>query len=127
MSATHCCICEWPFAGRHAPDCETQKKPRKANPAGSALGAFGAITESEEHMGYGKTGLELQEVQRENVARSKESFPSKDWTPLEWSGALAGEVGELANLLKKLRRGENVPTEQIAAEIGDVQAYLCLV
>lgn len=29
-----------------------------------------------------------------------------DWTLLEWSGAIAGEVGELCNLTKKIRRGD---------------------
>lgn len=40
--------------------------------------------------------------------------------------ALAGEVGELCNLIKKLKRGENVPKEELAKEIADVQIYLDL-
>ena len=60
-----------------------------------------------------------------------------DWTPLEWGGATAGEVGELLNLLKKLRRGDVTLDEPVdpadpsytyrdwmAAECADVVCYL---
>ena len=66
----------------------------------------------------------LREFQEANDARSRESFRSAGWNPLEWAGALAGEVGELANLLKKMRRGETVNMADVADEIGDVLPYL---
>jgi NTP pyrophosphatase (non-canonical NTP hydrolase) len=48
------------------------------------------------------------------------------WSPTDWMTALAGEVGEAANLIKKRRRGEYIPTADIATELADVQAYLDL-
>ena len=60
-----------------------------------------------------------------------------DWSLLEWSGAVAGEVGELANLCKKVRRGDvslddiiedkgkkMSVREVIAREAADVVCYL---
>lgn len=53
-----------------------------------------------------------------------------DWTLLEWAGALAGEVGELANFLKKVRRGDlpwDAQTQmEVSRELADVQIYLDL-
>jgi NTP pyrophosphatase (non-canonical NTP hydrolase) len=66
---------------------------------------------------------------RANVTRARESFGHRltSWTPAEWGCALAGEVGELCNLLKKLRRGEQVNRKDLADECADVFAYLDLV
>ena len=102
-----------------------------------------------------------------NRARCDAAFhPLDAWTPTDWATALAGEVGELCNLIKKFRRGDfavgdpdlhpdeytleelepimdaaRVATDEthdaywlltpeahdaIAAEIGDVLAYLDL-
>lgn len=36
---------------------------------------------------------------------------------------MAGECGEACNLIKKLRRGEDVPTEDIAFELADLVIY----
>lgn len=73
-------------------------------------------------------GLTLEEFARVNVDRATACFPEcSDWTPLEWAGALAGEVGELANLLKKMRRGEAVDRQAVSDELGDVYTYLDLV
>lgn len=48
------------------------------------------------------------------------------WSPTDWACALAGEVGELCNLVKKMRRGEAVAATDIHEEIADVQTYLDL-
>jgi NTP pyrophosphatase (non-canonical NTP hydrolase) len=79
----------------------------------------------------------LQDLRVKNLCRCEESFPHRAypglapsglhaWTPLEWAGALAGEVGELANLLKKDRRGEEVDWQQVKKEIADAFIYLDL-
>lgn len=50
-----------------------------------------------------------------------------DWTLLEWAGALAGEVGELANFVKKVRRGDRTLDEaraDISKELADCVIYL---
>lgn len=49
-----------------------------------------------------------------------------EWTPCDWMTAVAGEVGEAANLIKKRRRGESIPTVDIAREIADAVIYLDL-
>jgi NTP pyrophosphatase (non-canonical NTP hydrolase) len=50
-----------------------------------------------------------------------------DWSPGEWTNALAGEVGELCNLTKKMKRDGNIPLEEIGKEIADVVIYADLV
>jgi len=47
----------------------------------------------------------------------------KDWSPLEWAGAVCGEAGELANKCKKLKRGQDIPSREIADELADVVIY----
>jgi NTP pyrophosphatase (non-canonical NTP hydrolase) len=78
-----------------------------------------------------------------NLARCRrwhDGFPEADsWSLADWSNALCGEAGELANVVKKIRRHEtgHKPGAQdpsldelhamAADEIGDVFAYLDLV
>lgn len=50
-----------------------------------------------------------------------------DWSPLEWVGAIVGELGELANILKKVKRGDVTMEEvqkAVANELADTQTYL---
>ena len=62
-----------------------------------------------------------------NVARANaDSKHSHSWIPLSWGGALAGEVGELCNYLKKMIRGDNIDKECLAHEIVDILMYLRL-
>lgn len=64
----------------------------------------------------------------------------KDWSILEWAGALAGEAGEAANVAKKMVRTGGVQSHhpegdgptfenacKLAAEIADVIIYADLV
>jgi len=44
----------------------------------------------------------------------------------ETSIAAAGELGEACNLIKKLRRGEDVPAIEIAKELADAITYIDL-
>lgn len=51
------------------------------------------------------------------------------WTLSQWSNALAGELGEAANLIKKIERGDFTLEEikgELAKEIADVECYLSL-
>lgn len=62
-----------------------------------------------------------------NVARSKSDIKhSNNWIPLSWGGALAGEVGELCNFLKKMSRGDKIKKKELAHEIADIMTYLSL-
>ena len=68
--------------------------------------------------------LSFDNLRKANVKRCKKSFHKVDeWTPSDWACALAGEVGEACNLIKKLRRGEDIPLEDIAKELADVVCY----
>lgn len=81
-------------------------------------------------MGYGTNGLSFNTLRAANAARLKHSKYSRcedDWTPAHWMQATVGELGELANLLKKVDRGDFALDEvraEIAREFADVQTYL---
>lgn len=95
-----------------------------------------------------QVGLTFNQLRGANVRRLPEFKNPKgevahakadgsDWSPLEWGGATGGEMGELLNLLKKLRRGDAglddiiddkgvklTLREAIAKECADVVCYL---
>lgn len=77
-----------------------------------------------------KKGLSFDSLRAANIERigsSKYSKCEESWTPAHWMQATMGELGELANLLKKVDRGD-FPFEQVKAdvarELADVQTYL---
>ena len=50
-----------------------------------------------------------------------------DWTPADWFVAVAGELGEAGNILKKIKRGDFTLDEarpKLAKEFADVIIYL---
>lgn len=47
-----------------------------------------------------------------------------DWSLQDWAVAAAGEMGEMCNLVKKLRRGEPVDPADVGREIADTITYL---
>jgi len=91
-------------------------------------------------MSYGTNGLSFRTLREANKQRlplfrdangeicHKEPDGS-DWSPAEWLQAVVGELGELANILKKVRRGD-YPIEkalpEIRKEFADVAIYLDL-
>lgn len=74
--------------------------------------------------------LTFAELRGPNVQRCDEYFQTcADWTFSDWMMAMTGEQGELANLLKKIRRGDftlEEKREEVAKEIADVAIYLDL-
>lgn len=80
------------------------------------------------------TTLTFDALREANVRRcnssvfggTKDETHLQDWTPTDWACAVAGEVGEACNLIKKLRRGDNIPIEEVAKELADVTCYLDL-
>jgi hypothetical protein len=56
----------------------------------------------------GKQGLRFADLFRANVQRCGRWHTGgvRDWTTLEWAGAMCGEAGEAANAAKKLKRIE---------------------
>jgi NTP pyrophosphatase (non-canonical NTP hydrolase) len=85
-------------------------------------------------------GLTFDQLRAANVARCEGSFHGIDrWSPSDWMTAVVGEIGEAANLVKKLRRLETAPdthrpedggtvamTAKLATEIADAVIYLDL-
>lgn len=52
-----------------------------------------------------------------------------DWSLSQWSNAVLGELGEAANLIKKIERGDftlEETREELAKEFADVMTYLDL-
>lgn len=81
--------------------------------------------------------LTFKNLRNHNITRCDQYFPGdhlKLWTPADWMTALVGEVGELANVLKKLKRGYDLTKgmnqedlrAQVNPELGDIQCYLDL-
>jgi len=67
--------------------------------------------------------LTFKQLRKANSKRCDTAFDCASWSPLEWGGAMSGEVGETCNLLKKLKRDKNIPIKDIAHEIADVVVY----
>ena len=77
----------------------------------------------------------LADLSYANFKRCEEVFhPLNSWTPTDWACAMAGEVGEACNLIKKLRRlddGTNTKKDPkaheliplIGKELADVVIY----
>lgn len=84
--------------------------------------------------------LDLTTFRPLNVQRAKEGFKCYDNQPLTyWTTALAGEVGELCNMIKKMQRVElggidggssytakDINNEMLKEEIGGIAIYLDL-
>lgn len=84
--------------------------------------------------------IDLEQFRHINVARAREGFRCYDNQPLTyWTTALAGEVGELCNMIKKIQRVEkggvdggstykaaDITHEKLREEIGGIAIYLDL-
>jgi NTP pyrophosphatase (non-canonical NTP hydrolase) len=88
----------------------------------------------------GKSHMDMKEFSKENRTRCEAMNGFRhsitDWTLSDWTVAVMGELGEAANILKKLNRyrdripGNDVPyealRENLADEIADTFIYLDL-
>lgn len=72
--------------------------------------------------------LTFAHFQNINQRRSDDLFPMcYEWEEPEWMMALTGELGELANMLKKRLRDQVGPSlEEVGEEVADVLCYLFL-
>lgn len=84
--------------------------------------------------------LDLAALRPINVQRAREGFKCYDNQPITyWTTALAGEVGELCNMVKKIQRVErggvdggssytakDINKEMLKEEIGGIAIYLDL-
>lgn len=85
--------------------------------------------------------LNLKEFSKLNRDRAVEGFKTYERVPLTyWTTAIAGEVGELCNMIKKLERVKNggidggssytaatITKEMIEEQIGGIAIYLDLI
>lgn len=67
---------------------------------------------------------QLREASRKRC--SAFGFELDEWSVTDWGNATAGEVGELCNKLKKIRRGDIIPLVSVGEEAADVAIYLDL-
>lgn len=104
---------------------------------GSPVGPGSAVPLSEVRSLFASYGLEIirkghqtltfDDLRAANVTRCETSFhPLDDWSPSDWACALAGEVGEACNKIKKLKRGDKISLEDIGKELADAVCYLDL-
>lgn len=91
-------------------------------------------------MSIEKSGLTFDILRAANLARLPEFKNRKgepahskadgsDWDLSAWSNAVLGELGEAANIIKKIRRGDITLEEArplLSREFADVQTYLDL-
>ena len=71
--------------------------------------------------------MDLEVLRIANERRTEQEFHRiMDWSPTDWATAFGGEVGEALNKIKKLRRGENIATEDIGDELADSLIYMDL-
>lgn len=94
-------------------------------------------------MGYGTNGLTFRTLRDGNIKRlplfkRKDGKPAhmkpdgSDWSPAAWLQAVIGELGEYANLRKKVERGDfpqhdmPVVLNKLGSELADVVIYLDL-
>lgn len=89
-------------------------------------------------MGYGHNSLNFDALRGANIARlpqfkNRKGEPAhsepdgSDWKLSAWCNAVTGELGETANLIKKVERGDMTLDEaraDLAKELADVQTYL---
>jgi NTP pyrophosphatase (non-canonical NTP hydrolase) len=67
-----------------------------------------------------------------NQKRCEVAFPEcNDWLIVDWSNAVCGEAGEMANVVKKIRRGDFLLDDpehkrKLAYEMADAVIYLSL-
>lgn len=90
------------------------------------------------HLEFIDVGLTFTELRGANVTRLGQFKNSKgepahsqpdgsDWSLGEWMNAILGELGEAANIVKKVQRGDMTLDEArpvLAKEFADVQTYL---
>jgi NTP pyrophosphatase (non-canonical NTP hydrolase) len=96
------------------------------------------MTDQEKTMGYMQNGLTFRTLRDANKARlplfrdnkmrkchSKED--GSDWSPAQWLQAVIGELGEYANMRKKVERGDYTLEDalpNLSDELADVVIYL---
>ena len=68
-------------------------------------------------------------LRTKNVYRDYKDFGDNvnTWSLPTFGNALAGEVGEACNLIKKRDRGDSIPVSEIGKELADIVIYADLI
>ena len=78
-------------------------------------------------MGTKQAYLTFNRLAAANLLRCEEVFrPIDTWSESEWMVAIAGEVGEAANLIKKRNRPELIDVDEVVDELADAVIYIDL-
>ncbi len=71
--------------------------------------------------------LTFRHFSETNRSRNEKYMKCEDWDERDWGNALAGEVGELCNMIKKrhrnLKESDRIPNEELGKEIADIICY----
>ena len=74
--------------------------------------------------------LTFRELREKNVQRCEDVFHELySWSLTDWATAVAGELGESCNIIKKIHRGDfslDEIKDKLADELADTQLYLDL-
>ena len=106
---------------------ETIAKLKTASDTIEELRECAAQRQSVEAQPAAPQSATFRSFQQMNKTRCEAVFPpAESWTPIEWALAIAGEVGDVCSLLKKVRRGDftlETVKPEILNEIADVMTY----
>ena len=82
------------------------------------------ISKTEEKM-IPESGLTFDELRQKVYERSIEAYANitgkKDLS--YFGNAIAGEVGEACNIIKKMERGDTIPVSDLGKELADIVVY----
>jgi len=74
--------------------------------------------------------MDLKLLKKANWERYQTAEPYKPclaWNLADWGNALAGETGEMCNLIKKIRQGREVDVKDVGKELADIVIYADLI
>ena len=71
--------------------------------------------------------MDLRQLQIQVKEDSERYFPKVKTAPIYLSNAIAGEAGEICNLVKKhYRSGETGYLDDVRCELPDILIYICM-
>ena len=70
--------------------------------------------------------LRTANLNRFNDFGDKYPYNPNSWGLTEWAVAIAGEAGEMCNLVKKRNRGQDIPAAELGKELADMVIYIDL-
>jgi NTP pyrophosphatase (non-canonical NTP hydrolase) len=76
-------------------------------------------------MGARMKSLTFRKLKVANMLRDDKHWHEMEiWSATDWACAIAGEIGEACNLIKKARRNKNIYASEIVEELADAVIYI---